>query len=198
MQKHLEFQVVTPRTLSEFQGRTLILPNVRVISENERAWLRKYVNGNKTLVITGEDATQLGAAANVVRFPECPGRDYYAALQKSVAESTPDQEHEFLQNLKSEAMLRVTASPMIATSIAQVDGKPHVFFANFAGLQGGVNPIQTPQTGVQVTVSGETNTRGFFLPFLGDVQPLTGTVSGTSVSYKLPAIEKGGVFWYEP
>jgi hypothetical protein len=198
MQEHLEFQVVTPRTLSEFQGPTLILPNVRVVSEGERAWFRKYVDGNKTLVITGEDATQLGAAANVVRFRQCPGRNYYAALQTSVAKSTPDQEHEFLQHLKSETMVRVTASPMIATSIAQVNGQPHVFFANFAGLQGGVNPIQTPQTGVQVTVSGATNARGFFLPFLGDVQPLIGTVGGTSVSYKLPAIEKGGVFWYEP
>jgi hypothetical protein len=199
MQKHLEFQVVTPRTLADFRGHTLILPDVRVLSDNEKAWLRKYVDGGNTLAITGEDATQLGEAAGVVRFSKCPGKDYYAALQKSVAESTPDQEHEFLQSLKVDTPLRVLASHMIATSIAQVNGKTHVFFANFAGLQGGVNPIQSPQTGVQITVSGAQKGHGFFLPFLGDVQTLPGTAGdGGGIVYKLPAIEKGAVFWYEP
>jgi hypothetical protein len=198
MQQHLEFQVVTPRTLSEFRGHTLILPDVRVLSDNEKAWLRKYVEGGNTLAITGEDATQLGAAAGVVRFSKCPGKDYYAALQKSVAESTPDQEHEFLLSLKVDTPVRVVASHMIATSIAQVNGKTHVFFANFAGLQGGVNPIQSPQTGIQITVSGAQKGRGFFLPFLGDVQSLTGTAGDGGIVYKLPAIEKGAVFWYEP
>ncbi len=198
MQKHLEFQVVTPRTLSDFQGRTLILPDVRLMNSDEKAWVRKYVDSGKTLVITGEDATQLGAAANVVRFSECPGKKYYATLKKDFDSANPDQEREFVDSLKSEAAVRVVASPKIATSIAQVSGKPHVFFANFAGLQGGVNPIQTPQVGVQVTVSGATQGHGFYLPFLGDVQPLNGTVTEAGVSYKLPAIEKGAVFWYEP
>ena len=198
MQKHLEFQVVTPRTLADFSGQAFILPDVRMMNEGERAWLRKYVGGGKTLVITGEDVTHIGAGANVIRFGTCPGKDYYAALQKSVEESNPDREHEFLTSLKTEAAVRVVASPMIATSIAQVDGKTHVFLANFAGLQGGVNPIQTPQTGVQITVSGAGNGHGFFLPFLGEVQTLNGTAVDAGMSYKLPAIEKGAVFWYEP
>lgn len=198
MQKHLEFQVVTPRALAEFRGHTLILPDVRVMSNNEKVWVRKYVDGGNTLVVTGEDATQLGAAAGVVRFGKCPGKDYYAALQKSVAESTPDREHEFLESLKADTPVRVVASHMIATSIAQVNGTPHVFLANFAGLQGGLNPIQTPQTGVQITVSGAEKGRGFFLPFLGDVEPLIGTAGDAGIVYKLPVIEKGAVFWYEP
>ena len=115
-----------------------------------------------------------------------------------MAESTPDQEHEFLQSLKADTPVRVVASHMIATSIAQVNGKTHVFLANFAGLQGGVNPIQSPQTGVQITVSGAQHGHGFFLPFLGDVQPLAGTAGDGGIVYKLPAIEKGAVFWYEP
>jgi hypothetical protein len=202
MQKHLEFQVVTPRTLAEFQGRTLILPDVRVMNEDEKIWARKYVDSGNTLVITGEDATQLGAAANVIRFGTCPGKHYYAALQQSVADSIPDLEHDFLQSLKNEAQVHVLAPNLIATSIASVDGKTHVFFANFAGLQGGVNPVQTPQAGVEVTVSGAASKRipgqGFYLPFLGEAQPLTGTVVNGDVVFKLPVIEKGGVFWYEP
>jgi len=198
MQKHLEFQVVTPRTLAGFEGQALILPDVRTTSEQERAWFRKYVNAGKTLVITGEDATQLGAAANVVRFTRCPGNDYYALLQQDIVGTNPDREREFLASVKTGTEVGVVASPMMATSIARVDGKTQVFFANFAGLQGGVNPVQTPQAGVQVTVSGKTKGHGFFLPFLGDVKPLSGVTSDAGLTYKLPAIEKGAVFWYEP
>jgi hypothetical protein len=197
MQKHLEFQVVTPRTLAEFQGQTLILPDVRAMDESERASFRKYAEAGKMLVITGNDITQLGPAANVIRFSKCPGKDYYAALQKDVAGSNPDQEREFLERLTG-TNIRVVASPMVATSMAKVDGMPHVFFANFAGLQGGVNPIQTVQVGIRVTISGATKGRGFFLPFLGDVRQLNGTAGDGGITYELPPIEKGAVFWYEP
>jgi hypothetical protein len=190
--------VVTPRTLTEFRRQTLILPDVRVMSEVEKAWVRKYVQGGKRLVITGEDATQVGGAAGVVRFGKCPGQHYYAALEKSVADTNPDLEHEFLESLKVEPTVRVAVSQMVATSIAQVQGKTHVFFANFAGLREGVNPVQTPQTGVQVTVVGARAGHGFFLPFLGEVQPVTGTAGDGGMVYKLPAIEKGAVFWVEP
>jgi hypothetical protein len=198
MRKHLEFQVVTPRTLEAFRGQTLILPDVRMMDDGEKAWVRKYADGGKRLVITGADATELGSSANVVRFGKCPGQDYYAALEKDVAGSNPDLEREFLESLKSDAAVRVVGSSMIATSIAKVEGKTHVFFANFAGLEGKVNPVQTPQTGVEVTVAGSSMGHGMFLPFMGEAQQLNGIAGAGGVSYKLPPIEKGAVFWVEP
>jgi hypothetical protein len=197
MQKHLEFQVVTPRTLAEFQGQTLVLPNVRVLSDEEKLWLRKYVDGGRTLVITGEDATQLGAAQNVVRFDKCPGAEYFAALNKDFAATLPDQEQAFLDKLQPSSSLRVLASAAMATSIAQVEGTPHVFFANFAGLRGGVNPVQTPQTNVRVEIAGTGKARGYFLPFLGEVSTIDGVAGNDKVTFTLPAIEKGAVFWWE-
>jgi hypothetical protein len=197
MQKHLEFQIVTPRTLADFHGSTLLLPDVRIMTETERIWLRAYVGHNR-LLITGEDATGLADRANVIRISKCPGKNYIASLQKDFESSTPDQEQVFLERLGADAAVRVVASPMIATSIARVDGKPHVFFANFAGLRGGANPVQTPEAGVQVTVNGASKRHGFFLPFLGEEQSLEGGVGKAGVTYKLPAIEKGAVFWYEP
>jgi hypothetical protein len=198
MQKHLEFQVVTPRTLAAFQGETLVLPDVRVLTDEERASLRNYVESGKRLVVAGEDATQIEPAANVIRIKNDPGKEYDAALQKNITEANPDSERAFLESLNSESSIHVTASSMVATSIANVDEKPHVFFANFAGLQGGVNPVQTPQTDVQVTISGKSQGKGFFLPFLGELQPLTGTTSDAGITFKLPAIEKGAAFWFEP
>ena len=198
MQKHLEFQIVTPRTLSEFKGTTLVLPDVRLVNESESASIRKFVDSGKTLIITGEDATHFGSSKNIVRFPQCPGKEFYGQLQKETKESTVDREQDFLASLNSSNPIRVTASGLVATSIANVNGAPHVFFANFEGLRGKENPIQAPQDGVQVTVSGLRHGHGFFLPFLGEMQQLEGTVNDAGISYALPTIEKGAVFWYEP
>jgi hypothetical protein len=93
--------------------------------------------------------------------------------------------------------VRVFASPAMATSIAQVEGTPHVFFANFVGLRGGVNPVQTPQKNVRVEVAGTSKAQGYFLPFLGEVSKVEGVGGNGEVTFTLPAIEKGAVFWWD-
>jgi hypothetical protein len=198
MQEHLEFQVVTRRKLADFQGATLILPDVRVLSEDERAWLRAYVATGNTLVITGTDVTQLATAPNVLRFPDCPGRAYITRLEKDFEHATPDSEKVFLKSLQAEPNISVVASPQVATSISLVAGKPHIFFANFAGLRGGANPVQTPQTGVRVTIARASKGRGFFLPFLGEVQELKAVHDDGAMTFTVPEISKGAVFWFEP
>jgi hypothetical protein len=198
MQKHWEFQVVTPRNLADFKGETLVLPDVRILHDQEKDWLRKFVEKGRTLAITGTDATQLGEAPNVLRFPKDPGKDYMSAMESDFERADPDSQAEFLKSLKNTREVEVTASPMVATSIAAVGGSPHIFFANFAGLRGKVNPVQTPQTGVRVRIAKAVKGKAFFLPFLGDVQEVSGVQeSDGRTSYTLPTITKGAVFWYD-
>jgi len=198
MQKHLEFQVVTPRTLTEFEGSTLILPNARILSNDEKAWLKKYADSGRTLVITGDDATQVGNSQNVSRFRKCPGAEYFSSLQKDFASANTDSEKQFLEALKPSQKIHVLAPATIATSISKIDGSPHIFFANFTGLRGGENPVQTPQSGVRVRLEGTNEGHGSFLPFLGQVSPVNGVVDHGEVTFSLPPIEKGAVFWWEP
>jgi hypothetical protein len=197
MQKHLEFQVVTPRTLSAFEGSTLVLPNVRVVSDDEKSWLRRYAESGRTLIITGEDATGVRDGRNVIRFSRCPGAEYFAKLEKDFAAANPDAEKEFFAALRPAPKIHILAAPSVATSIAKVDGKPHIFFANFTGLRGGENPVPVAQTTVQVKIEGDSNKRGFFLLFLGQVSPVNGAVNHGEVTFNLPQVEKGGVFWWE-
>jgi hypothetical protein len=197
MQKHLEFQVVTPRTLAEFQGKALVLPNVRVLGDEEKSSLKKFVASGRTLVVTGEDTTGLGDAGNIARFNNCPGAEYFAALNKNFAVTTPDKEQAFLDKVQPLSSIQVFASPAMATSIAQVEGMPHLFFANFAGLRGGENAVQTPQRDVRVEVTGANNARGYFLPFLGEVAKVDGVARDGKVTFALPVIEKGAVFWWD-
>ncbi len=197
MQKHLEFQVVTPRTLAEFKGDTLILPEVRILSDSERSWLQQYAGAGKKVIITGADSTQLSRAPNVVRIEPCPGKAYMTALEADFEHTTPDSQAAFLKNIDGGSGVRIEASPQVATSVALVEGKPHIFLANFAGLRGGVNPVQAVQTGIRVTVSSDSGP-GFFLPFMGEVQEVRGVRDRGVVSYTLPPVSKGAVFWYQP
>ena len=201
MQKHLSFQIVSPRTLQDFTGKTLVLPDVRVLNESEQKWLKDFAGAGKRVVITGADVTELGDAPNIVRMRECPGKAYNTAIEKDFEHSSPDSAREFFEALQGGDSVRIQASPQIATSISRTpDGHINFFLANFAGLRGGSNPVQTPQAGVVVNVmlSKTHEGKGYFLPFLGTAQELKGEPDGNSIRFKLPPITKGAVFWYEP
>ena len=100
MQQHLEFQIVTPRTLADFHGQTLVLPDVRVLGDSEKNWLQGFAAQGKRLVITGADATGIASSQNVVRFPECPGRAYNAALEKDFEHASLSSQQAFLDSLQ--------------------------------------------------------------------------------------------------
>jgi len=198
MQKHLEFQIVTPRTLEEFHGQTLVLPDVRVLSKNEKSWLKDFAARGR-VVVTGTDSTGLGESQNVVRFVECPGKAYGAAMEKDFEHASPDSQQQFLTSLKGGKNIEIHASAQVATSIARTsDGHVNVFLANFAGLVAGANPVQTAQKDVEIRVPAKGSSQGHFLQFLGGVQTVDGVGEGDSVKFTLPAITKGAVFWYEP
>ena len=203
MQAHREFQVVTPRTLAEFHGRTLILPDVREWSAPEKDGIEQFLKQGNRLIVTGEDALHLSGRPNVTRFSECPGKIYNSLLEKNFDLATPETQRAFLESLQpslaqTSQRVEVMASPSVATSVAQVKGVTHVFLANFAGLVAGANPIQTPQTDVRISLPAVPGNAGYFLPFLGDVQRLQGTQKDGRETFSLPAINKGGVLWYAP
>jgi hypothetical protein len=194
MQAHREFQVVTPRTLAGFRGRTLVLPDVHVLDDRERTWLSSFAADHR-LVVTGVNATGLSESSKVVRFSDCPGKAYLAALEKDFVGTYPETQAKFLQVLGQSDQVLVSASPWLATSIAQTEGKLTVFIASFGDLRPGANAVQTPESGAFVTVRGRG--KGFFLPFLGAVQEITGEWDGAKTKYKLPPVNKGGVAWIE-
>ncbi|MGA6982340.1 MAG: hypothetical protein WBZ11_12370 [Candidatus Sulfotelmatobacter sp.] len=194
MQSHREFQTVTPRTLSQFHGDALVLPDVRVLSGDERTKLEQYTDAGKKLIITGNDPLQSRDRKNVVTFPDCPGKAYVTALEADFDRANPQMQRAFLDSLPPEQGIEISASTAVASSIAQVNGETHVFLANFAGLVGGKNPVQRPQN-VTIRVPEGTTHEAYFLPFLGDVQPLNGLPDQGGVIFTLPPVAKGAVFW---
>jgi hypothetical protein len=171
-----------------------VLPDVRILSQEERTSLEQYVGAGKKLIITGNNPLESTNATEIVRFQACPGKAYIASLEAGFDHATPQLQQAFLDSLPPSAGIEISASPQVASSIARVNGDTHVFLANFAGLVGGKNPVQTPQT-VTITLPGARGESAYFLPFLGNTQRLEGVSKQGSVTYTLPPISKGAVFW---
>jgi hypothetical protein len=128
-------------------------------------------------------------------MPDCPCRAYENSLDANLENADPAKAKDFLTSLRGQGEIEINASPLVATSIAMVDGKPHIFLANFSGLRGGSNPFPTPQK--DVTLRLRKQAKMSFLPFLGTVQQVRGTREGETFVYHLPELQHGGVAWVE-
>jgi hypothetical protein len=196
MQQHWEFQVVTPRTLEKFNGKTLVLPDVRILDPHETSVLQNFIAKGGTLIATGESgAMQFGD--KVVRLPKCPGKAYVADLQRDFESAVPSSQQEFLSALRHHPVVQIDAKPAVATSIASVDGKLHIYFANFTGLRSGENAVPTPQTNVRLQVYGVSASTLHIVPFMGSESTIKGTRQGESVTYIIPRIERGTIAWVD-
>ena len=196
LQKHLEMQVVTPRTLATFQGPVLVLPDVSVFDKDEKSLLKQFASKGGRLVITGTDATGLGDSDGVAKFSECPARAYFDGLSKDFVAGSNAPPAAFLAGVRVEAEVSVEAPPTVVTNIASVNGSTHIFLANFTGLIPHKVAIPAPAI-VRIYTPAHNSHVIHFLPFLGKVQSIQGQLVGDRTVFVLPALERGAVAWFD-
>ncbi len=102
-----------------------------------------------------------------------------------------------LSHFGVDTKITIEASPFISTQLALVEGKPHVFLANFSGLKNDTVVNQIPEKGIKINFGGTAGARVFYLPFLGQKQKLSAQFRDGQVICTLPTVEKGGVVWLE-
>jgi hypothetical protein len=197
LQNHVEFQVVTPRTLAEFHGATLVLPDVSVLSDAERVQLTAFLTRGGRLVISGTDSTGLPAAQNVTRFSDSPATSYLRGLEKDFSAASQNKPAEYLAALSQSTDLSVSASPLIASNTALVDGQPHIFLMNFAGIVPHQNVKPSPDDTVKIAVPARRKCVLHFLPFLGEEQRVTSRPAGDSQVFSVPAFDRAAAVWLE-
>jgi hypothetical protein len=195
LQAHREFQVVTSKTLAEFHGQSLVLPNVSTLSDNEKQDLRDFAKSGGQIVITGQDATDLGSSAHIIRIAECPAKIYLSGLQRDFTQGSQQAPESFLRALRQKEEVLVDAPPTIATNFARVNGVPHIFLANFSGLIPGKSETPLPVSGIRVSVSALDVDSLAYLPFLGKLQTLRGVKNRDTMDFILPPIARGGIAW---
>jgi hypothetical protein len=195
LQNHREFRVVTPRTLEEFQGEILVLPNASILSEKEKQALERFTAKNGRIVVTGVDVTSLPASPQVVRMATCPAKSYFAELQRDFAGGIRKMPEEFLQSIQVKSEIEVEAPASVAANFGRVNGAAHVFLANFGGLVPHKVAMPSPAEGIRIGIPATMGDKLGYVPFLGEVQILRGVKKGSRIEFTLPPVQRGAVVW---
>jgi hypothetical protein len=197
LQAHRELQVVTPRTLAQYRGKTLVLPEVSVLSDAERQSIKSYVDGGGQVVVRGGTPPGI-TESNVSSFADDPGRAYFHALEHNFPEASKMPPQPLLDALATKSEIALDgAPPTVAANFALVAGTPHVFLANFTGLVPSKVAVPVAVSGIRVTIPAARGEVRTFLPFLGAPQVLKGEKKGDTVEFALPALERGAVVWVQ-
>ncbi|MGH9452504.1 MAG: hypothetical protein ACRD2O_00870, partial [Terriglobia bacterium] len=237
LQSHLEFQIVTPRTLADFAGKALILADAKCMGDEEMHVLASYVKSGRWLMATGEtgkygeqrqprkqnpvhhllgirNTNQKQASRSGPNFlydPQYPGRAYYEELQKQFDDCAAAGSlqgtrfnqlrrglvDEVLQNSGLKPAVVIQASPFVSTQIARVEGKLHIFFANFKGLKAKEVAIQKPEERIRITFTNESYSSAHLLPFLGNAVEAKIELNKGEQGFTIPEVRKGAVIWFD-
>jgi hypothetical protein len=197
LRSHREVQVVTPRTLGNFRGKVLVLPNVNSLDDGEKSALSKYQVTGGRIVVTGTDSLGAIARGQVVRFPRCPGKEFLSDLQKDVHQGLNEDARAFLETLSTPDSTTVDAPPLVVAYPAAIHGKIHFYFVNFEGLAPHVVATPVPQLNVRITAPADAGDTLHFVPFLGPESLIAGSLEGKSRTFRLPRLERGAIAWLE-
>jgi hypothetical protein len=201
LRTHREMQIVTPRTLADFHGKVLVLPNVSSLDDSEKSAVAKYQVEGGRIVVTGTDALSAAGREKVARFPQCPGREFLSDLQKDVHASPNENARAFLDALsaKDSANVGVTfdAPSLVLAYSATLHRKVHFYFANFEGLIPHAVAIPLAQSNIRITAPAAAGDTLHFVPFLGAESLIAGSREGNSRTFQIPKLERGAIAWLE-
>ncbi len=196
LQAHVQFQVVTPRTLSAFSGKTLVLPDVRVLSDTESSALHRFQQQGGKLLLTGHPDAKLDDITAAVRFPDSPERRYLATATADFDAADPASETKLLGAIEDHPEIEIAAPRDVVAHVATITGTTYIFFANFTGLQAGKVATPASQSGVRITLPDRPGTRMHVLPFLGKESVVKGSSSENKIQFELPPLLRGTVVWF--
>jgi len=223
LQQHIEFEIITPRTLSTAKSNILILPDVKCMSDKEYSQLESWLKNGKTLISTGEtgffnDKREISLNQsrmqklsrlypNAIQVNGNPDRTFYHFLKEDFNKAAykgeyPESINTGLNQLLETILTNKNYSPEVkilnadvcVAQIASVDNKPTIFLANFSGLKGSENANPFPGKDIDITFyNAERNAHAVLIPFLGQPQNLIGEWENGRLKVKLPVIYRGAI-----
>lgn len=221
LKNQLEFEIVTPRTLSDVQSKLLILPDVKCLSDKELVQIKSLLQEGKALIFTAEtgyyndkrkrikDTNRVkdlaDANSNAFYFKNKPGAGFYTFMDKNYNEAMYKNEvlsdnnkfynfYGAIQKYYSPAISLEHANGCVS-QFATVSGKPTVFIANFSGLKGKENAIPFPKKNVTLTFNDLSKEKYniTFIPFLGEPVSLKGKWNDDRLIVTLPTFLRGAI-----
>lgn len=196
LQQHIQFTIVTPRTLGDFHGSALVLPDLRLINDAESAAIHRIHQQGSSVVLTGKADAKLADIADAARFPNAPERTYLQRASTHFEAARPSKEQALLQAIKDESGVAITAPKDVVAHAAVIGGTNYIFLANFTGLKAGEIATPITQSGIIIRVSAAWGSRMHVLPFLGTESIVKGSSTGAAESFLLPPLARGTVVWF--
>jgi hypothetical protein len=196
LQAHIQFQIVTPRTVSAFAGKTLVLPDVRVLTDKESADLHRFQQQGGKLVLTGHPDAKLDDIKCAVRFPDSPERSYLETAKTRFDAANPADQMTLLRAVADRPEIEIAAPRDVVAHAATIDSATYIFFANFTGLQAGAVATPTSQPGIHITMPAQRGTIMHVLPFLGSESVASGHQVDAKIEFQLPSLQRGTVVWF--
>jgi len=195
LQTHREFQVVTPKTLAQFRGEVLVLPNVTILSNAEKQSLKQFTSKGGRIFATGHNVSGLKPSSQFEYKEQCPARLYFEKLQQDFSSALQEMPRDFLRSLQANGEIQLEAPPTVAANFSQVQGTPHLFLANFTGLVPGKTAVPSAVPGVKITIPLAMGKALAYLPFLGETRTLRGTIQDGRMQFTLPPFDRGAIVW---
>ena len=198
LQNHVQFQIVTPRTLAQFRGKVLVLPSVRVVSPEEVTKLNRYASQGGQVVVTGTADKQLDSLHEAERLSDSPEIKYLSRAEKDFSALRPASEPDLLKAIGTSTGVEVRASKNVVVHEARIGNRVYLFFANFDGLQPGVKATPTAQHDIEVRVPRRFGIKMHWLPFMGSETFIDGQSSPEGLRFSIPNLDRGAVAWFTP
>jgi hypothetical protein len=196
LQNHLQFKIVSPRTLGQFHGKVLVLPSVRVVSDAEIAGLHRYASQGGKIVVTGAADAQIASLRGAQRLDGSEETKYLSRAERDFTASEPASEPDLLKAIGTSTGVEVNASQNVVVHETRIGDRVFLFFANFDGLQAGVKATPATQRDIAVDVPLSFGARLHWLPFMGSETELEGQASPKGMRFTIPNLDRGAVAWF--
>lgn len=225
VQKGIEFEIVTPRTLNKCKSNLLIFPDVRSFGQAELLGIEGILKeGKKHLIFTahtGEyDSLRNLAKNNTVKsfiqnskqnttyITDDPGTVFgkfmdsaydVAMYNDSELKNVPVNNIDELLSKYYKPSVELHGATGCVSQVANVNGKTTVYIANFTGLKSKENAIPIVRRDVSVTFKSvaKKDTVINFIQFLGKPMKLKGVLSGDDLTVDLPSFLRGAIVTLE-
>ena len=121
LQDHIQFQIVTPRTVGSFKGNVLVLPDVRILSDAESDAIHKFNRTGGKLIVTGQTDKKLRDVSSALRYPRhARERAYLKNAETDFASADPTIAKDLMKSLETPQSIEVHTSRNVAAHVATI------------------------------------------------------------------------------
>jgi hypothetical protein len=197
LQNHIQFRIVTPRTVDGFDGEVLVLPDVRVLSDSESKSIHAFDGRGGKLILTGSPDDKLKDLSKAARYPDAPERNYLTRAETDFEHADSDATSSLMNALKVSSPVEVTASQDVVAHVALIGKRECIFLANFDGLEPGKEATPRTQHDIKIKLHANSGNQLHILPFLGEEFVISGERRAEDVEFSLPFLGRGAIAWME-